>query len=325
MDIRRFGAAYRSPSYTYKRIRETYETYYDIRYPAHERSAGPAAPRLRRQPLAPRARRRLRREIGLGAGQLVRAERRRAATRSCGRAAGRGRTGRRRSAPSTAPAASAVAIFDESSFAKLEIEGPGAADFLEGLCDNRVARGVGADHLHPDAEPARRDRVRLHRRAARRGALRDRHRHRLRQPRPRMDAAPPARRRQRADRRRHLGVGLLRDLGTAGARRAAAADPGRPRERGLPLHDACGRSRSATCRCGRSASPTSASSAGSSTARPSTGSGCGGRSGRRAASTASSPAATGRSTRCGWRRATASGAPTSPPTRRPTKAGSASA
>ena len=76
------------------------------------------------------------------------------------------------------------------------------------------------DHLHPDAEPARRDRVRLHRRAARRGALRDRHRDRLRQPRPRMDAAPPARRRQRADRRRHLAVGLLRDLGTAGPRRA---------------------------------------------------------------------------------------------------------
>lgn len=40
MDIRRFGAAYRSPSYTHKRIRETYETYYDIRYPNHERSAG---------------------------------------------------------------------------------------------------------------------------------------------------------------------------------------------------------------------------------------------------------------------------------------------
>src|SRR6201995_5203080 len=37
MDIRRFGAAYRSPSYTYKRIRENYETYYDIRYPNHER------------------------------------------------------------------------------------------------------------------------------------------------------------------------------------------------------------------------------------------------------------------------------------------------
>ncbi len=83
----------------------------------------------------------------------------------------------------------AAAIFDESSFAKLEIAGPGAAELLERLCDNRVAREVGQDHLHPDAQPPRRDRVRLHRRPARRGALLDRHRHRVRQPRPRVD--PP--------------------------------------------------------------------------------------------------------------------------------------
>ncbi len=37
----------------------------------------------------------------------------------------------------------AAALFDESSFAKMEISGPGAAEFVEGLCDNRVARGVG--------------------------------------------------------------------------------------------------------------------------------------------------------------------------------------
>ena len=37
----------------------------------------------------------------------------------------------------------AVGLFDESSFAKLEIEGPGAAGLLERLCDNRVARDVG--------------------------------------------------------------------------------------------------------------------------------------------------------------------------------------
>jgi 4-methylaminobutanoate oxidase (formaldehyde-forming) len=36
-----------------------------------------------------------------------------------------------------------VAIFDESSFAKLEIAGPGAAALLERLCDNEVAREVG--------------------------------------------------------------------------------------------------------------------------------------------------------------------------------------
>jgi 4-methylaminobutanoate oxidase (formaldehyde-forming) len=36
-----------------------------------------------------------------------------------------------------------AALFDESSFAKLEVSGPGAAAFLESLCDNRVARRVG--------------------------------------------------------------------------------------------------------------------------------------------------------------------------------------
>ena len=35
-------------------------------------------------------------------------------------------------------------LFDESSFAKLEVAGPGAAEFLERLCDNDVARDVGA-------------------------------------------------------------------------------------------------------------------------------------------------------------------------------------
>ena len=35
-------------------------------------------------------------------------------------------------------------LFDESSFSKLEVSGPGAAELLERLCDNRVAREVGA-------------------------------------------------------------------------------------------------------------------------------------------------------------------------------------
>ncbi len=40
MDIRRFGEHYRSPAYTLKRTREVYETYYDIKYPGHERQSG---------------------------------------------------------------------------------------------------------------------------------------------------------------------------------------------------------------------------------------------------------------------------------------------
>ena len=77
MDIRRFGPHYRSPSYTLKRTREVYETYYDIRYPGHERQAGRPLRVSQRLRVARAARRRVRREVGLGAGQLVRAQRRR--------------------------------------------------------------------------------------------------------------------------------------------------------------------------------------------------------------------------------------------------------
>src|SRR5258705_649000 len=38
----------------------------------------------------------------------------------------------------------AAALFDETSFAKIEVSGEGAAAFLEGLCANRVAGDVGA-------------------------------------------------------------------------------------------------------------------------------------------------------------------------------------
>ena len=52
MDSRRFGRAYRSQAYTLARTREVYETYYDVKYPGHERQAGrplrlsPTYPRL---------------------------------------------------------------------------------------------------------------------------------------------------------------------------------------------------------------------------------------------------------------------------------------
>jgi glycine cleavage system aminomethyltransferase T/glycine/D-amino acid oxidase-like deaminating enzyme len=142
MDIRRFGGAYRSPSYTHKRIRETYETYYDIRYPNHERSAG--------RPLRVSPANVWHREHGAAFGEKSGWERVNWYEPNAG--AGyeglrpRGWAGQNWSAAIGAEhraCREAVAIFDESSFAKLEIEGPGAADFLEGLCDNRVARAVG--------------------------------------------------------------------------------------------------------------------------------------------------------------------------------------
>ena len=227
MDIRRFGAAYRSPSYTHKRIRETYETYYDIRYPNHERSAG--------RPLRVSAANLWHREHGAAFGEKSGWERVNwyepnaadgdEALRPRGWAGQQLVAGDRRRAPRLPRAGGDLR---RVLLRQARDRRPGRGRLpRRPLRQPRRPRGR-PDHLHPDAEPARRDRVRLHRLAARRGALRDRHRHRLRQPRPRMDAAPPARRRQRADRRRHLGVGLLRGLGTAGPRRAAAAHPGRP-------------------------------------------------------------------------------------------------
>jgi glycine cleavage system aminomethyltransferase T/glycine/D-amino acid oxidase-like deaminating enzyme len=142
MDVRRFGAHYRSPSHTLKRIRETYETYYDIRYPHHERQAG--------RPLRLSAANAWHRDHGAAFGEKSGWER--VNWYSENESAGteslrpRGWAGEHWSpaigVEHVATRETAV-LFDESSFAKMEIEGPGAAALLERLCDNRVVRDVG--------------------------------------------------------------------------------------------------------------------------------------------------------------------------------------
>ena len=77
MDVRRFGRQYRSPSYTLARTLETYETYYDIVYPGHERQAGRP---LRTSPAYPwhvEHGASFGEKSGLGAGQPLREQRRR--------------------------------------------------------------------------------------------------------------------------------------------------------------------------------------------------------------------------------------------------------
>jgi glycine cleavage system aminomethyltransferase T/glycine/D-amino acid oxidase-like deaminating enzyme len=142
MDIRRFGAHYRSPRYTLARAREVYETYYDIRYPGHERQAG--------RPLRSSSAYRWHERHGAAFGEKGGWER--VNWYSSNQGAGdeslrpRGWAGRHWS-----PAIGAehratredAGLFDESSFAKLELSGAGAAEALELLCDNRVARDVG--------------------------------------------------------------------------------------------------------------------------------------------------------------------------------------
>jgi len=142
MDSRRFGPQYANLDYALARTVEVYSTYYDVKYPGHERQAGRP---LKLSPTYPRLQ-----ELGAAFGEKSGWERTNWFEPNA--AAGdeslrpRGWAGRLWS-----PAIGAehracretAALFDETSFAKIEVSGEGAAGFLERLCANRVAREVG--------------------------------------------------------------------------------------------------------------------------------------------------------------------------------------
>jgi 4-methylaminobutanoate oxidase (formaldehyde-forming) len=142
MDVRRFGHQYRSPTYTLERVRENYETYYDIRYPNHERTAG--------RPLRVSPAYEWHRAHGAVFGEKSGWERvnyyESNASESYEHLRPRGWAGHHWSTAIPAEhlaTRSSVGLFDESSFAKIEVSGPGASDLLEHLCDNHVVRGRG--------------------------------------------------------------------------------------------------------------------------------------------------------------------------------------
>ena len=143
MDSRRFGPHYASREYTLARTVEVYSTYYDIKYPGQERLAGRplcTAPTYHR--LA---------ELGASFGEKSGWERANWFEPNAGRGDESPRP-RGWAGEIWSPAIGAehracresAALFDETSFAKIEVSGPGAAEFLERMCDNRVARDVGA-------------------------------------------------------------------------------------------------------------------------------------------------------------------------------------
>ncbi len=142
MDVRRFGAAYRSPSYTLARVTENYESYYDIKYPGHERTAG--------RPLRTSSAYPWHAAHGASFGEKSGWERVNyyASNESAGDEANRplGWAGVHWSPAIEAEhrATRATAgLFDESSFGKLEVAGPGASLFLDRVFAGRVARRVG--------------------------------------------------------------------------------------------------------------------------------------------------------------------------------------
>ena len=143
MDSRRFGRHYISREYTLARTREVYSTYYDVKYPGHERSAGRP---LRLSPIYWRLS-----ELGAAFGEKSGWERANwfepNGARGDESLRPRGWAGRLWSPAIGAEHVAcreSAAIFDFTSFAKIEVSGHGAASFLETLTDNRVARAVGA-------------------------------------------------------------------------------------------------------------------------------------------------------------------------------------
>ena len=143
MDIRRFGNQYRSRGYSLARTYEVYSTYYDIVYPNHEREAG--------RPLktSPAYDRHL--ELDAEMGEKSGWERvnwyRSNADPVHEHLRPRGWAGENWSTAIVTEhlaTRETAGLFDESSFAKIEVSGSGAADFLQRMCANDVDRKVGA-------------------------------------------------------------------------------------------------------------------------------------------------------------------------------------
>jgi glycine cleavage system aminomethyltransferase T/glycine/D-amino acid oxidase-like deaminating enzyme len=143
MDINRFPGHYRSPSHTLGRTVENYRTYYDIAYPGLQRTSGRP---LRVSPAYSW-------HCGHGGFFAEKAGWERVEYYRDNEAAGaeslrpRGWAGRDFSPAVGAEhlaTRAAAGLFDESSFALIEVSGPEAAGLLEWVCDNRVARAVGA-------------------------------------------------------------------------------------------------------------------------------------------------------------------------------------
>ena len=211
---------YRSRGYCLARTYEVYSTYYDIVYPNHERRAG----RPLRLPPAYARHVELGAEFGEKSGwervNWYASNEDRGPRATSGRAAGPDSTGRRRSSPSTSPAARRPALFDESSFAKIEVDRARAPRRSSSACAPTTSTSaVGSITYTSMLNSPRRHRVRLHRDPARGRALPHRHRHGVRPPRPARGSGATSRaapRRHGRRPRRHVGDGLLRPVGADG-------------------------------------------------------------------------------------------------------------
>ncbi|MGC4037561.1 MAG: FAD-dependent oxidoreductase [Chitinophagaceae bacterium] len=143
MDIRRFGAQYKSFSYTLARVTENYEMYYDIRYPGDERQAG--------RPLKLSSAYEWHKNNSAVFGEKSGWERvnyyannEDAAYESLRPEGWAGKNWSTAIVTESLATREKAGLYDESSFSKIEISGPGAGEWLEYMCANKVNKGKGA-------------------------------------------------------------------------------------------------------------------------------------------------------------------------------------
>ncbi len=142
LDVRRFGSNYASQEYTVARTIETYSQYYDIHYPGEERMTGR---NLRLSPTYYRLR-----DLGAVFGEKTGWERPNyfkpyeALARHGHEPKGWARHNWSRAIGYEHLMTRQVAgLFDETSFNKFEVRGPGALKFLNHVCANEIDQPVG--------------------------------------------------------------------------------------------------------------------------------------------------------------------------------------
>jgi 4-methylaminobutanoate oxidase (formaldehyde-forming) len=143
LDLRRFGSQYKNQAYAVARTVETYSKYYDIHYPNEERESERG---LRLSPAYPRLR-----ALGAVFGEKAGWERPNwFAPHEAEADHGHEPVGWARHHWSPAievehrATRERVALFDETSFSKIEVRGPGALEVLQYLCANNVDKPVGS-------------------------------------------------------------------------------------------------------------------------------------------------------------------------------------
>jgi len=140
MDIKRFGASYRSPDFTLKRISENYEAYYDIHYPGEERQS--ARPGKK----SPAYEWHAANTAVFGEKSSWERVNYYANHESDDKLKPHGWAGKHWSSAVAAEHRATrenAGLFDESSFAKAIVSGTQAPEFLNWVCANDVVKGVG--------------------------------------------------------------------------------------------------------------------------------------------------------------------------------------